>query len=180
MSTDSPASENQVGTPRPSLPSRGPSSRVSRALPIPSPPPCSAVRGCFPESAVRGQGDGRKGVRRASQGFHAAVPMQSPSACQRRGPPGLALSKQGKEKSWAEALRDRGERKPKRWRWKCITGAGWLLPSESSSVESFFGLGSSEGAGVGPEREQRGVSAGDDPRPAALGMLGSALSGVRP
>lgn len=163
MSTDSLASENQVGILTPSLPSRGPSSRVSRALPTPSPPLCSAVRGCFPESAVRGQGDGRKGVRRAARGFHAAVPMQSLSACRRRGPPGWASSKQGKGKRWEEALMDRGERKPKRWRWKCITGAGWLLPTESSSMESFSGSEISEDAGVGHERGQRGVSAAGDP-----------------
>ena len=77
---------------------------------------------------------------------------------------------------------DRGERNPKRWRWKGITGTVWLLPSESaSSVESSSRSESSEDAGWGGrERGQKGVSGADDLWPAALGMLGSALSGVGP
>ena len=51
---------------------------------------------------------------------------------------------------------DRGERKPKRWRWKGITGAVWLLPSESSSsVESSFRSESSKDAGVAVREDKR-------------------------
>ena len=51
---------------------------------------------------------------------------------------------------------DRGERKPKRWRWEGLTGAVWLVPSESSSsVDSSSVSESSEDAGVA-EREDKG------------------------
>ena len=51
---------------------------------------------------------------------------------------------------------DRGERNPKRWRWKGITGTVWLLPSESSSsMESSSRSESSEDAGVAV-REDKG------------------------